>query len=676
MFASGASTLLQAKTLLLDLGTAGTTMTNSTIDNVISDNIGGDCTNAACVPSKAIRSIARMAAAERRELSTASSSSKNWLSRAREHETLTVNKVRERESPLDIVQRNKLLDVAIISNGYFVKSHEMNLEIQHFYSTRNNMMKPNETKHDGLSRSRIRVRSKKFLIATGASPIIPKKFQQEAQNADLPIYTYQTFLRPTDFLESSNIWRFLDETMNKTSTTIASDIGKKKIVVVGGGATACELSQSIARLGWKTNNAIIQVHLVAPELLKGEDVTLQHAAFQLLSAECNIQFYLGQRLEQILSDKSVELSNGSQILDVDAILLCLGRQPSLESLCLENANIAWNATHGLLVNPKTLQSISAPHVFACGDCASTVASKPLTRTAAHGAWTGYHAASNALLPKLLTWGAKTVHSTVPRVVYTDPELVSVGMSLRDCIDRYGLDGFVRLLVGEKGTDRSDIEAEERPFTNHIGFVEIRVTKVDGRVLGFTGCGPAASELANEMSVIVENRLSVRHVAKALHSYPSYGYLLHRVALALAFSNTWGLLEACGPVGGIVAHPGRLITKTVQFVTRKSYHISKRKRQYYRNMKRWHSEGSCKGLIMKLPPDKQSKDSNSSKSNIKIISFLEIYENKEDFITEWTNQFGELNNNNSTNCGRVLSDMNIVTYKEWVKLKPSLKSYII
>jgi pyruvate/2-oxoglutarate dehydrogenase complex dihydrolipoamide dehydrogenase (E3) component len=523
--------------LLLDLGE---------VDGERS-NIGGDCTNSACVPSKAIRSVARMA-------STSSSTNltqlnpKSWLFQAREHATKTINTVRARESPNAMVSRSKNLDIALLSDGKFVNPHEMDLNILEFFSSSNSSVHVPVT---------MRIRGKKFIIATGASPVVPAKLEEEAKLAGLPIHTYRSLLRPTSDNDGS-IWNILNNGTN-TSTTL------KKVVIAGGGATACELTQSLARLTAARDTQDVEIHLVAPGLLVNDDVTLQDAAFRLLSAENVVHFHLGNRVKSILPDGSIRLSDGSTIQDADSLLLCVGRKPHLGSLCLENVGVMYHEDHGVLVHRSSLRSVSSKHVFACGDCASAVNKLPNSRTATHAAWTGYHAVSNAILPKLLTWGSKSVHTTVPRVVYTDPELACVGLSLAECIRRYGVRGFDRLLVREEGTDRADMECLERPIAG-IGFVEIRATKVDGRVLGMTACGPSASEVANEMCVVIENCLTVRDIAKSLHSYPSHGYLMHRVALSMALSNIWGTLEACGPLGGLLARPGRFVSKLIRSLT--------------------------------------------------------------------------------------------------------------
>jgi hypothetical protein len=407
---------------------------------------------------------------------------------------------------------------------------------------------------------------------------------------------------------------------------------EKTVVIAGGGATALELGQLLARLGNSNNNNNInlsgddiertnnvRIYIVAQRLLNGEDRSLlQKAAYDIMSVEPGIDLtYLGYRVDRCCgtshTDHDVDGNHGHghhhqhddttagkvgrrngvilksysdgnatvpitvTIPNVDAIIVATGREPGsdLARLKLDNAGVRWNTTHGVIVN-SMLQSTTRRHVYACGDCASHIMSTKRTttrRTATHAAWTGYHAVANALLPKWLTFGSNhAIHDVVPRVVYTDPELVSVGMTEQECEDRYGngngVGGYQRLYVSEDGTDRSDIDTLERPRSNKVGFVELRVTKVDGRVLGFTACGPSASELVNEMSVVIQNRMTVRQIARSLHSYPSYGYLLHRAALSLALQDIWGTLEACGPVGSSLARVGRLVTKVWLWIQRR------------------------------------------------------------------------------------------------------------
>jgi pyruvate/2-oxoglutarate dehydrogenase complex dihydrolipoamide dehydrogenase (E3) component len=577
MFASGAATMLGSKTLLLDVISESTSV----------NNIGGDCTNTACVPSKSVRSIARMARMDQ--------TSESRLVMARNHATATVATVRLREDPNAIVDRNPNLDIILVNDCCFVSPHQMRLSPRRCYSSARSL--PNGT-------DQIMVRSKKFLIATGASPIIPESIEAAAKHAGLPIYTYRSVYRPSqgEKCKPESIWNLLE---NNNST--------KRVVIAGGGATACEIGQALARLG----GSRLEVLLVAPSILPGEDVTLQNAAAQLL-VDDGVTLFLGSRVEDILLDRRTKLSGGILLDPADALVLCVGRRPSsLSSLNLEAANVGWDKTLGILVDPRNLQSTTASHVFACGDCSSAVAAKPQSRTAAHAGWTGFQAAMNTKLPRILRFGAKSIHPTVPRVIYTDPELASVGLSLAECIKKYGIDGFERIYLPEEGTDRADMESMER--NTKIGFVELRASKY-GKILGFTGCGPAASELVNEVSLAIVNGLTVSDMARSMHSYPSHGYLMHRVALGMTLGNIWGVMEACGPVGGVLANMGRFISK---LTTKRHFRLKTRLVQ-----RDWEAEGASSSI--QLHQSAREKITfpalDTPNDHFQLMSYLDVYNN--------------------------------------------------
>lgn len=183
-----------------------------------------------------------------------------------------------------------------------------------------------------------------------------------------------------------------------------------------------------------------------------------------------------------------------------------------------------------------------------------------------------------------------------------------------------MDGFVRCHVATNQTDRSDMERLDGDKSADIGFIELRATKADGKVLGMTCCGPTASELANEMSVIVENGLTAMHVARSLHSYPSYGYLLHRVALAIALGNTWGLAEASGFIGKCLAWFGRKLSKLVVFV---------QNLQRSAALKAWEAEGVSKSLYHHDPiPTSTSSSLPLSDQKVALTSFFDLLHSSE------------------------------------------------
>jgi hypothetical protein len=182
------------------------------------------------------------------------------------------------------------------------------------------------------------------------------------------------------------------------------------------------------------------------------------------------------------------------------------------------------------------------------------------------------------------------------------------LHLQACLFRSS--GFDRLFVPELNTDHADMESVER--------------QIDGRILGFTGCSPAASELANEMSLAIEKGPTVRDVARSLHSYPSHGYLMHRVALALPFKSIWGQLEACGPVGGFLANFGRLLSKISSSVRAI---VGRRRRKL---LLEWEAEGVGETVLVNGLPEgyRYCEDSVLANDSLRVVSFLDAYENVE------------------------------------------------
>jgi len=350
---------------------------------------GGDCTNAACVPSKALRSFAA--------LSRRGPPGSNLMA-AQQYVYDTVRTVRARENPAGMEQRNPTVVYRQVKDCYFVDPYTMNITESDQDSNSTACCLTSNT-----------LTARNFLLTTGAAPVMPEKLRQSATAAKLHVSTYQSLLRPET---GDKLWHLIDDVIVSRRPF--------RLLVIGGGATACELAQSLGRLTFGFE--WIQIILVAPGLLTGEDVKLQEAAGQILR-HAGVEWISG-RVVDFSPDKSVRIveafGNESRMLaPIGAALFCMGRSPvsSLESLKLEDAQIKWS-DKGVHVHPNTLQSVSAPHVFAAGDCCDAVPSR--LRTASQAAWTGFHAVRNLCLPSVLLVSDKSsVQRNIPRVIYTE-----------------------------------------------------------------------------------------------------------------------------------------------------------------------------------------------------------------------------------------------------------------
>ena len=195
-------------------------------------------------------------------------------------------------------------------------------------------------------------------------------------------------------------------------------------------------------------------------------------------------------------------------------------------------------------------------------------------------------------------------------------MACVGLTHADCILRYSIDGFDTAFAREEGTDRADMERNARDSKS--GFIELRAQR-NGRILGCTACGPAAAEICNSIGIAITNGLTVSDVAFAAHSYPSYGYLMHRIALSMALGRIWGMLNVCGPVGRACSSTGRLMVSFALFL-RRACRLPGRRHQA-RRQREWQTEGASRALIVK------DLDGGVDGDALRWISYLELWQNR-------------------------------------------------
>jgi pyruvate/2-oxoglutarate dehydrogenase complex dihydrolipoamide dehydrogenase (E3) component len=606
MFAAGTAASFGCKTLLIEK-----------IKRDCSTEVGGDCSNSACVPSKAMRSAAQV-------MSQTHHNTKFTLDKARDHVKNTVSKVRNRDSP-QRMRSSENLDLLFVSRVSFDSKNQLTCQEPNLFNS-TYMNGKQMINDDEAKPGEMKISAKKFIIATGAGPAVPKSLEVSAKSLNVPVLTYRSFFRPDgEGLKANEMWNMIY--LNKTT----------HVVLVGGGPTSCEVGQTLARMTRESN---LKITIVAPTILGSEDVAARNAARRVLNHE-GIKIMEQRRAISIQTDANhntvVVLDDDSQI-PVDILFCATGRTPNLKGLHLDKANIVWDDQDGILVNSR-LQSISQKNVFAAGDCASIIPKRD--RRAAHAGWTGYHAAQSAIFPRLLV-PKHSVHPFVPRITFLHPEIASIGMTRVECVAKYGQDGFRHLKVEEKGTDRSDIDSISR-FSNE-GFVELRVAKRNGEILGCTICAPCASEIVNELGVVMMNKLTVRDVSKSIHAYPSHGYLMHRVALAMALSDIWGILAACGTVGRVVGDVGRTVEGIIETTMRR---VRKKK-----SIRHWESMGADKELLLKVNGTDKAGLSFLDASNDSELSELlfrkysqqdfqnEISERERQVLEEYINWFSE------------------------------------
>jgi dihydrolipoamide dehydrogenase len=278
------------------------------------------------------------------------------------------------------------------------------------------------------------------------------------------------------------------------------------ILIVGGGAIGVEFASALSKLG-------VQVYLVEmmEQLLPGFDKDVARILNRALS-RLGVKIYTGTLLSNYhILDGSLEVRvsgpGGEETFRVEKALVAAGRKPTTLS-GLTEAGVVLDSKGHIIVD-KMMKS-SVPNIFAAGD----VAGPPYL---AHKAFKQGLVAAENLAGKNVLYNFRAV----PNVVFSEPEVVSVGLS-EDEARRNGLE----VLVG-----RFPMQASGRALTEASpeGFVKVVVEKDSLKVVGVQIVGANVSELAGEASLAVELGLNVRELASTMHPHPTLSEALMEAA---------------------------------------------------------------------------------------------------------------------------------------------------
>lgn len=333
--------------------------------------MGGDCLNYGCVPSKAIIKTAKVAHQMRNAEQYGLDSVQPTMRFSRVMER--VNQVIAAIAPNDSVERYTSMGVNVIK-GYAKIIDPWTVEIKH-----------NTGQVETLT-------TRSIVIATGASPFVPP----------LP------GLDNSGYLTSETLW----------STLSTREDVPKRLVVLGGGPIGCELAQAFSRLG----SAVTLVEKT-PRLMGREDADVADYVTGVLS-EGGIDVrtnHQALRFEQHNGVKQlvVSVDGNEEAIEYDDVIIAVGRRPRLTGFGLENLGIA---TDRPLETNEYLETLF-PNIYAAGD---VIGPYQFTHVAAHQAW---YASVNALFGKFKKF--KVDYRVIPWTTFVDPEVARVGLSETD-----------------------------------------------------------------------------------------------------------------------------------------------------------------------------------------------------------------------------------------------------
>ncbi|MBI5849608.1 MAG: dihydrolipoyl dehydrogenase [Planctomycetes bacterium] len=273
----------------------------------------------------------------------------------------------------------------------------------------------------------------------------------------------------------------------------------KRMLVIGGGYIGLELGLVYHNLG-----TAIRVVEFMDRVLPGMESDLSKEMGRFLKKK-GIPVHLGAKAKgyRVGPDGlrvDVDVADKTETFECDVVLSTVGRRPSGKGIGLEEVGVQFDARGFIAVDPSRRTNV--PGIWAIGDCAG----QPML--AHKGSHEGLVAAA-AIAGKP---GAVFDPACIPAVIFTDPEIASVGLSA----DEAKAKGFEpregRFPFGASGRALSINEPD--------GWVKVVADARTDKVLGVHMIGPEVTELIAEAALAIELGATAGDLAATIHAHPT------------------------------------------------------------------------------------------------------------------------------------------------------------
>ncbi|MCB0394350.1 MAG: dihydrolipoyl dehydrogenase [Bdellovibrionales bacterium] len=326
-----------------------------------------------------------------------------------------------------------------------------------------------------------KVSAKNFVVATGSRPIAIPGFE----------YDEKFVLSSTGGLDLQD--------------------PPKALVVIGGGYIGLEIGGFLSKFGTKVTV------LEAGENLFGGIVDKE--AVQVVARRLKkngVEIHTGAKAKGYKKsgdgvEVTYEVGGKEQKISADKVLVTVGRKPNSDQLNLKGIGIQLDERGFVKINPQCKTSI--PGIYAIGD----IAGQPML---------AHKASHEGVLVAEVISGQNRVYDakTVPAVIFTDPEIASVGLTEEECKAKGKTDLKIgKFPFGANGRAVSLMETD--------GFVKYIADAKTNVILGVHVVGPEASNLISEAALAIEMGATLEDIALTIHPHPTLGETMMEAAEA-------------------------------------------------------------------------------------------------------------------------------------------------
>jgi len=272
------------------------------------------------------------------------------------------------------------------------------------------------------------------------------------------------------------------------------------LAVIGGGVVGCEFASIFSAFG-------VEVHLIEflPTLVSTEDDEIcKRLQMYLKKSGIKIQTGVGVLNYHKKGEKLVLILSDDSELEVDKVLLSIGRNPVLGLKCQPELSMTSNET----VEIDKFMRTAVNNIYAIGDVTGKL---PLAHTAGkQGLIVAEHILS--LINRTVFEREELIYENIPRCIFTNPEVGSCGLTEKQASDKFG-----------------EIKVGRFPFTangkalaggNTNGFVKIIAKADDLQIVGMHAIGPNAAELIAQGSILINLKATAKDVDKVVFAHPT------------------------------------------------------------------------------------------------------------------------------------------------------------
>jgi len=344
------------------------------------------------------------------------------------------------------------------------------------------------------------LRNHKIPLHTGAARILDRNRveitdgegkKQTLQVDDIVIATgsVPSSIPGFDF-DEENVW--------SSTGALAPKELPEHLVVIGGGYIGLELGMMYRRLG----SAVTVIEYMPTPLTGQEQDCIKAIVKSCKKMKIKLLTETAAKGWEKKGDKLVvtaETKKGTETIECDQILSTVGRRPYSEGLGLESVGLK-TERDGTLVVDKQMRT-KVPNIYCIGD----IAGQPML---------AHKGSKEGLVAAAVIAGQPEEYDVrcVPAVIFTSPEVASVGLTEQQCKDQGKNYVTGQFPFAASGRAMSLMETE--------GFVKVIADADTDEVLGVHMVGPEVTELIAEATLAIEMGATTEDIARTIHAHPT------------------------------------------------------------------------------------------------------------------------------------------------------------